>query len=713
MPSIKTNPQQRELIPPLLPHTKNSLPIPSQYLKDYFPNLEPRISRASDAEEREAWRIHAEWESCGGIIPRATVVAPVGALLSLTLPEGNPEKIEKLSALDTIAFLIDDIMDDDFCAIVENYRPIERSREQRKDMSKEYTIKLNQMKAKYFTQLLHSDEDAINFVEGWEQWHRAGLETNNLEDIEFHSLDDYIDARLSSLGADSYVALVPYIHDIVLSEEEKDKLDTINLIVYQAGALINDYYSVEREWAAHAALKKPGEPKSTVWIVMHTHDVTLGEAKEIVKEKYFRLERDFLQERKRLMDENGPESVYGRLTSYLQYILTGTALFSMHGPRYHLTPEETPHYPRPEHKIQELPGWRPKASLPKEVNGDKNGCQNGNGSTGTGRQSNGANGNHNAKAWLSTYSKLSDEIILEPFEYIKSLPSKKIRNFAIEALDYWYRVPQSSLDVIMNVVDILHSSSLIIDDIEDGSELRRGKPSAHMIYGSPQAINASNFLFVKALEEVRKLGSASVDIYTDELHNLHVGQAFDLHWTFLGGCPSEQEYIKMVDGKTGGLFRMACRLVKDQATTNQDLDVEDLMTLMGRFFQIRDDYQNLKSKGYSTAKGHLSDLDEGKYSFMLIHALNHAKDKQLASLLQQRSRQGRLTPEQKTLVMKHLRTTKSMEFTLAVLEELQVAVHERLEEVESRLELGPNWIIRAIMARLRVASPEMRLLVDR
>ncbi|KAF3909844.1 Dimethylallyltranstransferase [Orbilia brochopaga] len=155
---------------------------------------------------------------------------------------------------------------------------------------------------------------------------------------------------------------------------------------------------------------------------------------------------------------------------------------------------------------------------------------------------------------------------------------------------------------------------------------------------------------------------------------------------------------------------MASRLMKAEATANQDLDVEDLMTLLGRFFQIRDDYQNLKSKGYSTAKGHLSDLDEGKYSFMLIHALNNTKDKQLSSLLQQRSRQGSLTLEQKAIVMKHLERTKSMEFTLGVLNELQVAIDQDLEKVEARTNLDQNWVIRAIMARLRVASPELRMI---
>ncbi|KAK6527920.1 hypothetical protein TWF281_009181 [Arthrobotrys megalospora] len=256
------------------------------------------------------------------------------------------------------------------------------------------------------------------------------------------------------------------------------------------------------------------------------------------------------------------------------------------------------------------------------------------------------------------------------------------------------------MDAIKSVIDLLHNSSLIIDDIEDSSPLRRGNPSTHMVFGTPQAINSANYLFVKSLGEVMKLGPSAVAIYQEELRRLHIGQSLDLHWTFHAQCPTEQEYMQMIDGKTGGLLRMACRLMKDQATKNRDLDLEDLLNIISRFFQIRDDYQNLQSTEYSTAKGDLSDLDEGKYSFMLIHALNHSKDKQLQSLIHLRSRQpdGKLSPEQKLLIMKIMARSKSLEYTGNVLAELQLKVREKLEAIEAagrekNLELGVTHAI--------------------
>ncbi|KAK6530255.1 hypothetical protein TWF694_003618 [Orbilia ellipsospora] len=292
---------------------------------------------------------------------------------------------------------------------------------------------------------------------------------------------------------------------------------------------------------------------------------------------------------------------------------------------------------------------------------------------------------------------------MEPCDYIASLPSKKIRNFAIDALDIWYKVPDTALDIITYVIEMLHNSSLIIDDIEDNSTIRRGMPSAHMVFGMSESINTASFLFAKCLQAILKLSSGAAQIYAEELANLHLGQGLELRWTFYKECPSEEQYMQMVDGKTGGLFRFAGRLMKLEATQNKNLDVDDLLTLMGRYFQIRDDYQNLGSKDYALTKGSLTDLDEGKYSFILIHALNNTRDAQLRGLLELRSRTGGMTAEQKKLAMTIIGRTKSMEYTQNVLKELQEEIKNRLEELEAENKLGePNWMLRAIMSRLRV-----------
>ncbi len=64
----------------------------------------------------------------------------------------------------------------------------------------------------------------------------------------------------------------------------------------------------------------------------------------------------------------------------------------------------------------------------------------------------------------------------------------------MEAFDSWLSVPAPKLTIIRNVVEMLHTASLLIDDVEDNSELRRGIPVAHKIYGIPSTINCANYV---------------------------------------------------------------------------------------------------------------------------------------------------------------------------------------------------------------------------
>ena len=91
---------------------------------------------------------------------------------------------------------------------------------------------------------------------------------------------------------------------------------------------------------------------------------------------------------------------------------------------------------------------------------------------------------------------------------------------------------------------------------------------AHNIFGTPQTINSANYVYFLALEEVQKLHNLSaIDVYVKELLNLHRGQGMDLFWRDTLTCPSEEEYLEMVGNKTGGLFRLAVKLMQAESDT--------------------------------------------------------------------------------------------------------------------------------------------------
>ncbi|XP_072940140.1 terpene synthase-like [Epargyreus clarus] len=231
-----------------------------------------------------------------------------------------------------------------------------------------------------------------------------------------------------------------------------------------------------------------------------------------------------------------------------------------------------------------------------------------------------------------------DEKILMPFTYIQQVPGKQIRAKLTLAFNYWLKVSDTKLRAIGEIVQMLHNSSLLVDDIQDNSILRRGIPVAHSIYGIASTINAANYVMIIALQKTLELGHPlATTVYTEQLLELHRGQGIEIYWRDNFQCPSEDEYKAMTMKKTGGLFMLAIRLM--QLFSENKSDFSKLSSILGLYFQIRDDYCNLCLQEYSENKSYCEDLTEGKFSFPIIHAImNRQDDKQVLHILRQRTR---------------------------------------------------------------------------
>ncbi|KAK2596373.1 hypothetical protein N8I77_013265 [Diaporthe amygdali] len=307
---------------------------------------------------------------------------------------------------------------------------------------------------------------------------------------------------------------------------------------------------------------------------------------------------------------------------------------------------------------------------------------------------------------VTSHVPLGEDIVKHPADYIQSLPSKRIRSDLLVALNTWYNVPKQSLHTIDGAIALLHNSSLIgqnmkltqfrLDDIQDSSVLRRGKPTAHTVFGISQTINSAYYNCFESLGRLQSLSPVVTAIYIEELKILHLGQGHELHWTYVSEPPSEEDYIKMCDAKTSGLFRMMSRMMRAEATTNNNLQIEDFMTLLGRYFQIRDDYQNLVSGDYRTQKGLCEDLDEGKYSLPVIHALKQL-DPVLQGLLQYRKQCGGMTTEMKYLAMDHLGERGSLLYTEKVLRCLEKALASHLAKLDDAAGLKNSGLAKILL----------------
>ncbi|KAG1710420.1 Geranylgeranyl pyrophosphate synthase [Nymphon striatum] len=171
-----------------------------------------------------------------------------------------------------------------------------------------------------------------------------------------------------------------------------------------------------------------------------------------------------------------------------------------------------------------------------------------------------------------------DEILLQPFKYISQESGKQFRAKLAKAFNYWLKIPSDKLTVITDVIQMLHNASLLIDDIEDNSKLRRGIPVAHHIYGVPSTINSANYVYFLGLQKVLTLNNAqAVSVFTDQLLELHRGQGMEIFWRDNFICPTEEQYKDMTIRKTGGLFGLAVKLMQLFSNNHRESGIEEVL----------------------------------------------------------------------------------------------------------------------------------------
>jgi len=194
---------------------------------------------------------------------------------------------------------------------------------------------------------------------------------------------------------------------------------------------------------------------------------------------------------------------------------------------------------------------------------------------------------------------------------------------------------------------VVHNS-IIIDDIEDDGELRRGKPCLHRIFGTDVAINSGNFLYFLPLIALIKnknkfkpeIISRAYETCVQEMINIHLGQGTDIYW-HKGKAKeiTEKEYLQMCAFKTGCLSRMAAKLavVLTEGSAELAEKIGQLAESIGVAFQIQDDILDLTLTGKEREKFGKSfgnDIKEGKRTLMIIHALRKASQRDKKRLLE-------------------------------------------------------------------------------
>jgi len=249
------------------------------------------------------------------------------------------------------------------------------------------------------------------------------------------------------------------------------------------------------------------------------------------------------------------------------------------------------------------------------------------------------------------------------------------------------------------IPELAHEGSLICDDLEDQSELRRGKPCLHRIFGEDIALNAGNFLYflpLLALIKNRKKFKPEIlvkayETYIQEMINIHLGQGTDIFW-HKGKVKKidEKEYLQMCAFKTGCLSRMAAKLAVVLLKGDEKLAkvVGRVAETVGVAFQIQDDILDISLAGKEREKFGKSfgnDIKEGKRTLMVINTLKKATKKDKKRLIEILNKHTDDLEERKEAI-EIIKKYDSIEYAKKVAKKI---MREAWEEADRVLDLSP------------------------
>lgn len=173
-------------------------------------------------------------------------------------------------------------------------------------------------------------------------------------------------------------------------------------------------------------------------------------------------------------------------------------------------------------------------------------------------------------------------------------------------------------------VEFIHTATLLHDDVVDGSQLRRGKVAAHLIWGAPSSVLVGDFLFARAFELMVETGSlqaldilarASRVIAEGEVMQLTRSRDLDL---------SQDVYLQIIAAKTAALFAAAAEAgaVSASASTAQAEALRLYGLNLGLAFQLADDALDYSGAAETLGKNAGDDFREGKVTLPLLLAIS-------------------------------------------------------------------------------------------
>jgi octaprenyl-diphosphate synthase len=226
-------------------------------------------------------------------------------------------------------------------------------------------------------------------------------------------------------------------------------------------------------------------------------------------------------------------------------------------------------------------------------------------------------------------------------EHLRGGGGKRIRPALLLLSSKLFPHDERSAVRLGGVVEVIHTATLVHDDIIDEAKTRRGRPAANTQWGNSKCVLAGDWLYMQAFKiAVGERNFKILDVLIDLTQQMVEGELLQMEK--LGKCISLDEHFDLIFRKTACLFSVSMRLgaILGKASEEQESRLGEYGRNLGLAFQIVDDALDLTASEEVLGKPVASDLREGKVTMAVIHALEHctpAERKLVQTVLEERA----------------------------------------------------------------------------
>ncbi|UYZ84890.1 polyprenyl synthetase family protein [Entomomonas sp. E2T0] len=258
---------------------------------------------------------------------------------------------------------------------------------------------------------------------------------------------------------------------------------------------------------------------------------------------------------------------------------------------------------------------------------------------------------------------VSDVPLVEQIaEYIISAGGKRLRPLLVLLAGNAVGKKGDDLCLLAGLIEFIHTSTLLHDDVVDASGLRRGRSTANAIWGNAPSVLVGDFLYTRAFEMMVKLDSMHImQVISHATRIIAEGEVLQLS-RVRDASTTEEIYMQVIRGKTAMLFEAATHSagVLAKATPEQCEALRCFGDALGIAFQLVDDLLDYRGSTDDLGKNVGDDLAEGKPTLPLIYAMKHGNVEQSAIVRKAIQKGG---TDQLELISQIVQETGALDYT--------------------------------------------------